>query len=98
MGPGISPLAQFSGSDTLLFIQCQDYLSTGGRVTMKFFAALLGAYLSEGFNYISASLVDGSTGEILWYNIYSFEEYDIRNPEKAEKLVRVILKGFPGLR
>ena len=54
--------------------------------------------LGGGGTIVSVALVDGQSGDILWYNIQgSGAAYDLRDPQSCAQLVQLLLKEFPGM-
>ena len=97
LGPQISPLSEYAKADLFLFLRGGDYLSSGGRVALMVWVALLGGTpMNAGPPHLSASLVDAKTGEVLWYNFLCPPSgYNFRNRESVEKFMAILLKDFP---
>ena len=104
LGPQVQGLADQVKADALLFIDAVDHVSTSGRKVALALTMLLGGaagsvYLGplSGETVVSVSLVDGQTGDILWYNIHaSAGGHDLRDPASCAELVQGLLKDFPG--
>jgi hypothetical protein len=102
LGPQVRGLADQANADALLFIEAMDHVSTGGRKALMVAGILMGAatgvYVgpSAGATTLSAALVDGQTGDILWYNVVaSGGGHDLRNPASCAALVQQLLKDLP---
>ena len=59
--------------------------------------ALLGAVNVGGEQFGYASLVDLSTGRVVWFNDLNRLWGDLREAPAAAETVDVLLEGFPGL-
>lgn len=95
LGPGLQFLKQRSGADYALILQGEDAVSTGGRVGMSVFAALLGVQMAKGRNYICAGLVDLDTGNVVWLNYDTHNASDFDDPKKMPGYVDDILQDYP---
>lgn len=103
LGPQISPLSDYIKADLFLFIRGGDFLSSGGRIALMTWYAILQAAsgvtpvgLNAGPPHLSAALIDAKTGDVLWYNFFCpGAGYNFRNPKSVENFVVVLLKDFP---
>jgi len=101
-------ISKLGNTDAFLVIQGVDHIMSPGH--RAFDAALLltsgaaagaaGAvvipFISLGTTWVSASLVDSLTGDILWYTIETASgRYDLRDPHSATAFVNRLFKGFP---
>ncbi|MFH1442049.1 MAG: hypothetical protein ABIH18_08440 [Candidatus Omnitrophota bacterium] len=97
LGSQVFPLSAYADADLLLFIKGGDSLSSGGRIALMVWAALMGfTPASAGPPHLSCALVDPETGDILWYNfLCPGEGYNFRNKKSVEQFVSILLKDFP---
>jgi hypothetical protein len=95
LGPEVQALRDKSGADYALFIYIRDSYASDGRKVAMVFAAVLGVALPAGTQVGFASLVDLSTGDIVWFNQLARGSGDIRTAEPAAETVKVLLTGFP---
>ncbi|SEM65398.1 hypothetical protein SAMN04489760_13039 [Syntrophus gentianae] len=99
LGPIHDLLAKVN-ADALIFVYAQDEISTAGRqalmATGVVLGALTGVYVVPrgGVAVISLAVVD-SSGDILWFNVQSGDQYDLRKPEDVKTLVTALLADFP---
>jgi hypothetical protein len=100
LGPGALELARASaaGSDAkyaLITLGRGSYAS-GGRTAMAVFGAVLGASVPMGGQQIYSSLVELSTGNVVWFNVATAgPQADMRNPEGATGLITTLMKDVP---
>lgn len=96
-GPNLNAINSYGDADTLLFIRGGDYLSSGGRVALMVWAAVMGfTPTNAGPPHLSVALVDPKSGDILWYNsFYPQQGYNFRNKDSVSNFVKILLKGFP---
>ena len=95
LGPGLQFLRQRSGADYALVLQGEDAESTGGRIGMSIFAAMLGVNLAKGRNYICAGLIDLNTGNVVWLNYDTHDASDFSNQKKMAGFVDDIMQDYP---
>ena len=82
LGSDIAPMAEGLNADSLLFVYGYDYVTTGGRRALQTFNAVAAVALSvavggiavavvpeQSPTFLSMGLVDGKTGELLWFKI-----------------------------
>jgi hypothetical protein len=99
VGSGLSGLAERTGAETILFVDGIDYVSSPGRravaaLTMLVFVLPV---ILPGSSYLQAGLVDLRSGRVLWFGRdYSLTLGDLREGERASRLVRSIFASFPG--
>lgn len=80
----------------VMFVKCEGTYSSGGRKAMMIGAALLGSYIPGGSQILEASIVDTTTGEILWYEIDNLGlSSDLRNEEGAKTAINNLIKKLP---
>ena len=104
LGPQVRALADQAQADALLFVDAIDHISTGGRQALMALGILAGLATGVfvtpggGGTVISVALVEGQSGDILWYNILGAGgAYDLRNPQSCAQLVQALLRDFPGM-
>jgi hypothetical protein len=70
--------------------------SSGGRIAMAVIAGALGASVPLGGQQMYASLVELSTGKIVWFNVATAgPQDDMRKPEGAQGLITAVMKDVP---
>ncbi|WP_161973827.1 hypothetical protein [Hwanghaeella grinnelliae] len=95
LGPDSGALRDEYGADYGLFLFVRDSYSTAGRVALNVFMAILGAPIQGGIQAGYASLVDLSTGEIVWFNMLGRKSGDLREAAPAAETVDLLLANFP---
>lgn len=85
-----------SSYDYALFVHAQDSFSSGGRVALQavsFLGCALGVCVIPvgGMQVAFASLVDLSTGQVVWFNVLTSGVGDIRTEEGAKEMVDKLL-------
>lgn len=105
LGPQVNPLADRANADALLLIKWEAYKKSGGEIAKDIAKAILIAAATLGNvvaimppSYATAhfALVDGNTGEILWYH-HNLNNMAV-NVEVHEQLTLAIsrmIKPFP---
>jgi len=96
LGPGVSVLKERYGADYGMFVFYRDYRSSGGRVAFAILAAAAGVGVGTGNQYGFASLVDLSTGDVVWVNRVDVGTGDLREAAGAAKTIEVLLEAMPG--
>lgn len=100
LGPGAMELARVAstGSDAkyALITFGRGSYSSGGRWAMAIAGAALGASVPMGGQQIYASLIELSTGKVVWFNVATAgPQDDMRKPEGAQGLITTLLKDVP---
>jgi len=95
LGPKAKLLAEETGADYALFTFVRDSYSSGGRKALMAIASLLGGGIQGGTQVGFGSLVDLSSGEIVWFNRLMSATGDLREKEAAELSVSYLLQNFP---
>lgn len=102
LGPQVSMFAQQAQAEALLFVDAIDHVHTAGRQALTALGVIVGlavgAYVGPqgGGTAVRVALVDGRSGDILWFNTYSAGSgYDLRTAESCTNIVQAALKGFP---
>lgn len=95
LGNGVSGLKDRYGADYALFSYYRDTKSSGGRVAMFVLFAAAGIAVPMGGQGGFASLVDLTTGDVVWFNLVPAGSGDLRMPEGAQSAVRQLFSGLP---
>lgn len=95
LGAGARVLHQDTGADYGLFLFIQDSYATAGRKAMMAVAAVGGVVVPGGRQLGFASLVDLTSGDIVWFNWLPNGTHDLRAADTARKAIRELLAGFP---
>ncbi|WP_425407077.1 hypothetical protein [Hwanghaeella sp.] len=95
LGPDATALQDEYGADYGLFIFVRDSYSSAGRVALNVMMAILGGPIQGGIQSGYASLVDLSSGEIVWFNTLGRKTGDLREPAPAAETVDLLLANFP---
>lgn len=100
LGSGTQQLGTLAGGNYALFFYTLDAFSSASRKAMQA-AGMLGCLVGfcmivRGGVHISyASLVEVSTGNIVWFNIQRGSKGDVREAEGANDLVTAVLASMP---
>lgn len=95
LGPGVAVIREKYDADYALFIYVRDSYTSAGRAAAIFVAAMFGVGIQGGVQEGYASLVDLSTGEIVWFNRMFRGTGDMRTADGAKETLDVLLKNFP---
>ena len=95
LGSGVEVLRRTHAADYALFVFLRDSYATGGRRAYMFVSALFGVYVPGGTQVGYASLADLRTGELVWFNMLTRKEGDLRTPEAADEAAEALLEGLP---
>lgn len=102
LGEAAQIAKQATGADYALFTWIRDsYASAGRQAFMAAFAVLAiasgggGAGVRGGAQVGYASLVDLSTGRVVWFNRLQRSSGDLREADKAEETLDALLRKFP---
>jgi hypothetical protein len=95
LGEEASAIREKTGADYALFSYVRDSYASGERVAAMVIGALLGVGMAGGAQVGYASLVDLSTGQIVWFNRLSRAYGDLRDPQKAVESAQALLAEFP---
>ncbi|MGE0267554.1 MAG: hypothetical protein AB7S78_03730 [Candidatus Omnitrophota bacterium] len=92
LGTGIEQLSKPLGADALLFIYGSDYIETTGR---KLVAAVNLFMLEFGADTLTMGLVDGSTGDILWFKRSEpAVEFNLRDSRQLDETIKWMTDDF----
>lgn len=106
LGPDTRLLKDEFGADYALFVFLRDSYASAGRAALVAMGTLVGAFLalggggggqiiSGGVQWGFASLVDLTTGEVVWFNRLISETGDLRTPEPARQAINSLLTNVP---
>ena len=91
LGSAVNAISRTHDADYALFIFVRDNYTTAGRVAVILVYGLMGAYVPGGSQVGFASVVDLSTGDIVWFNRLVRNTGDLRTPEAAAETVRTLV-------
>ncbi|UCH49519.1 MAG: hypothetical protein JSU95_07010 [Betaproteobacteria bacterium] len=91
LGPAVEAISRTHDADYALFIFVRDNYTTAGRMAVMLVGGLLGAYIPGGSQVGFASVVDLSSGDIVWFNRLVRTTGDLRSPENAAETVRTLV-------
>lgn len=95
LGEEAALMRERTGADYALFAFVRDSYASSERVAMMVVGLLLGVGLGGGMQVGYASLVDLSTGRVVWFNTLLRASGDLRDPEKARESCDALLDRFP---
>ena len=96
LGESVRAIKEKTGADYALFSWVRDSYASGERIAATIFLALFGIGMAPGgLQQGYASLVDLSSGRVMWFNHLFRGTGDLREPEKAEETLNVLLSNFP---
>lgn len=98
LGEAARVLKDRTGADYALFTWVRDTYASGERKAAIVAMALLGGFNTGGEQNGYASLVDLSTGRIVWFNDLRRMWGDLREPQAANETVEALFKGFPEMK
>jgi len=96
LGPEVSLIKQKTGADYALFTFIRDSYASNERKAAIVIAAAFGVGLSAGVQVGYASLVDLSTGDVVWFNRLIRGYGDLRELDNAKESLDALLQSFPG--
>lgn len=100
LGPGTQKIGDLTGGTYGLFLFTRDNFSTDARKAMQV-AGILGcvvgfcSIVTGGQHVGYVSLVELSSGNIVWFNILRGSKGDIRDPAGAQAMVDAIMSSMP---
>jgi hypothetical protein len=95
LGSEISVLREHAQADYALFVYIRDSYSSAGRVLAQLAAAALGVGISGGQQVGFASLVDLTSGNVVWFNFLTSMTGDLRDLAGAKSTLDNLLAGIP---
>lgn len=96
VGPGLAFLREQTGADAALIVLGSDYISSGGRRAAFIAGLALGIIMPLGQSFITAGIVDLTTGDVLWMSFDSSASMDSRTPADVDGLMRDLYQTWPG--
>lgn len=94
----MQPLQARTGARYGLFVWVRDSYASAERKAAMVAFALLGVGISAGIQVGYASLVDLSSGRVVWFNRLLSGTGDLREYAPAKESIESLLKGFPSAR
>lgn len=98
VGPGLAFLREQTGADAALIVLGSDFISSGGRRAAFIAGLALGIVMPLGQSFITAGIVDLTTGDVLWMSFDSSLSMDSRTPADVDNLMRDLYQTWPGPR
>lgn len=98
VGPGLAFLREQTGADAALIVLGSDFISSGGRKAAFAAGLLLGIVMPLGQSFITAGVVDLTTGDVQWMSFDSSSSLDTRTPANVDGLMRALYQTWPGTR
>lgn len=100
LGPGAQALSRASGANYALFFVGRDNFASAGRKAVQavgMLGCLVGfCVITRGGQHIYyASLVELSTGNVVWFNVQRGSKGDIREADGARGMVDAVLESLP---
>lgn len=100
MGPGTRRIGDLSGGNYALFVYARDDFASASRKAMQVAGALgciIGfcAIIRGGTHIAYASLVELSSGNVVWFNVLRGSKGDIREVAGAQSMVDAIVASMP---
>lgn len=95
LGPSVAALREASGADYALFVHVRDSYAGAGRVAVMVVGAVVGVVPRGGYQSGFASLVDLTSGDVVWFNHLGRGSGDLRDPRGASETAQALLDGFP---
>jgi hypothetical protein len=95
LGETVRVIKDKTGADYALFSWIRDSYASGERVATMIVLALFGVGVPGGSQVGYASLVDLSTGQIVWFNRLLRAGGDLREADKAAETLNTLLDKFP---
>jgi hypothetical protein len=100
LGPDAQKLGEASGANYALFFYGRDNFASASRKAVQvagFLGCLVGVCVitSGGQHVYYASLVELSTGNVVWFNVLRGSKGDVREAEGAQGMVDAIMASMP---
>jgi hypothetical protein len=96
VGPGLAFLREQTGADAALIVLGSDFISSGGRRAAFVAGLLLGVVMPLGQSFITAGIVDLTTGDVLWMSFDSSASMDSRTSSDVDSLMSDLYETWPG--
>lgn len=100
LGPEAQKLGEASGANYALFFYGRDNFASAGRKAVQV-AGILGCLIGVcviaggGQHVYYASLVELSTGNVVWFNVLRGSQGDVREADGAQGMVDAIMASMP---
>lgn len=95
VGPGLAFLREQTGADAALIVLGSDFISSGGRRAAFIAGLMLGVVMPLGQSFITAGIVDLTTGDVLWMSFDSSASMDSRTPADVDSLMHDLYQTWP---
>ena len=95
LGPSVKILRDRYKADYALFVFMRDSYVSAGRVAVMVVAAAFGVGIHGGQQVGLASLVDLTSGQVVWFNLLARGRGDLRDSDPANETVETLLNSFP---
>ena len=95
LGPGLAFLREQTGADAALIVLGSDYISSGGRRAAFIAGLALGVIMPLGQSFITAGIVDLTTGDVLWMSFDSSATMDSRTRTDVDALMHDLYATWP---
>lgn len=100
LGPGTQRIGDLSGANYGLFLYTRDNFASASRKAMQVAGALgcivgFCAIISGGQHVSYASLVELSSGRIVWFDVLRGSKGDVREKDGARGMVDAIMASMP---
>lgn len=100
LGPGAQKLGEASGANYALFFHGRDNFASASRKAVQvagFLGCLVGVcVITRGGQHVYyASLVELSTGNVVWFNVLRGSKGDVREAEGAQGMVDAMMASMP---
>ncbi len=98
LGPGLKTLAERSGAHRALLVIGEDVHSTAGRKALMVGMAALGVVVPLGHTFLSVSLIDLDSGDLLWMNTFiRGDNTSLLKAEDIRKVLDDLFADYPGI-
>lgn len=100
LGEELSAFKDIVDAEAILFIDGRNYIWTAGRASLAFLSGAVGLFtgvyvpVPAGKEWLTASLVDIKTGDLLWFN-YLAMPGDMRMEKTVRRLSKKLFRDFP---
>lgn len=100
MGPGAAKLGELSGGNYALFLYTRDNFASASRKAMQVMGGLgclvgFCMIVTGGQHVAYASMVELSTGNVVWFNVLRGSKGDVREKDGAQGMVDAIMASMP---
>ena len=100
LGEGVGRIGDLSGGNYALFLYSRDNFASGGRQAMQamgLLGCLVGfCVIARGGQHVAyASLVELSTGKLVWFNVLRGSQGDVREAVGAKAMVTALMATMP---